>query len=1009
MLLLGVVLFFGLTRTEVGRDGVRMQLERQFDARFEGTLHIDRLDGNLVNTLFARGVQVRGPEGNVAVQADSVVLRPTWLALVNQTLALRSIDVYTAQVTAEQTDRGMPLVRAFARTDPPEDSTGPPVSLSLPYLRLHDARLETRSESPPPQAIADGWVADLLNTTVELPEAEVQVQWSPAGRYADVDLRNIYHPRSELTIKQLAGRLQRTKAGWELQSGSLSTPNTSITAEGSWAHDLNAEAPFALSVQAAPFDVNEWQALLPRLPSGQPITLNADVRGPLSDLVVEAIRVQQGEAELTAEGTAVGFPNDIDVEAAVRSANLTQTAVATWLPQETLNSVAGVLPLSGEVYARGQLRAASVPEQLLSWRPGAAEGRIEVDASSAAGRAEADAELEWAQGTPMAYDGTLQAEQFLVDALLPGRSTPRTQITGRMTVNGTGWDRRTATAEARLTLMPSVLAGGVVQGAQGRLSLSEGMVEGAATVVQADAQEANATWTANAFGVGGTDVDVALSATAFDASPWGGPWQRTQLSGRAEVQAQWEGGAVTEGTLSVQIDSSSVTPADPAQAGDASSYSLETAPRAIPAHTLTATLAPPSPAESTSKRIPRLTVQGDVLSMTAGGAGWTQAGARLVPAWTQALAQTAAYERAADGMATATMSAELRRAAGLSQDNEPPVWQPPAAVEEPFTFWSEARLHRPDVIRAWIPSAPRTADDLALQTDVYAAPDSVRATAQLTAQTLRQGATMAESLDLHVDIGADDNGTLPERLRFTVRGDAKEITTPAASVFEPQLRAAYAVRQGTLSLITGTRNNTGPITLEADLRALDLRNELVVKEISATAGDYTWRLRKPSTWQLYANRVTGTPLELTSSASLPNQEKVQQSIVLDGDFSPRSNDALDLRLRNVQLLPLSQLAGWSQPLGGQVNGAFTIEGTWATPVGTGDLAVDELSFDRRLLGDLSATTRYVAGAPDVELDLALAPTPQVDTPQRCRASACTWWNPASGAQHAGSERATPSG
>ena len=47
------VLFLFLTRTEVGRGGLRREVERQFAARFKGRVEIGRLKGNLLNDLYA--------------------------------------------------------------------------------------------------------------------------------------------------------------------------------------------------------------------------------------------------------------------------------------------------------------------------------------------------------------------------------------------------------------------------------------------------------------------------------------------------------------------------------------------------------------------------------------------------------------------------------------------------------------------------------------------------------------------------------------------------------------------------------------------------------------------------------------------------------------------------------------------------------------------------------------------------------------------------------------------
>jgi len=969
LLLVGLVVFFGLTRTEVGRDGLRIQLERQFDNQFAGSLRIERLDGNLVNTLFARNVQVRGPGGRVVVQADSVVLRPSWHMLLNRTLSLRSVDIHSTHVVAERTEDGMPLAQAFRSNQPAETEGGFPLDLSLPDFRLHDLHMTTRHDGPAPNAIANGWVMDLLNTTVELPRADIAVAWSEEERYADVELRDLAHSASNLMIEQLSGRVERTDTGWMLRPITLSTDRSSVRLSGSWSNEWDANTPFALSLQADPLDFDEWGRLFPRLPNRDPLVLNADLRGPLSDLAVETVRLEQGGAALAFEGTAIGFPNDIDVEGALQAENVTRTTATAWVPGNLPPPLEAALPLSGEVYARGQVRATAAPDRLTDWRPSSATGAVEVDLASEAGDVDATTDLEWATNEQLAYTGTLNVEQLAVGTLVPNAVPRPSTLTGQTTVEGTGIDPSTATVEADFDLGPSTLAGSSFQGAEGRISLNSGLFSGRATLMQRSAQQLTTTWEWDTRPEGSSSLYATLKADAFDVSPWVERWQQTDFTGTLTAQAELSADRLRAGQLDIDIDSSSVTPQPPPD--------VEAEPRSLPAHRITAQLTPP---ENAPQSIPRLFVGGDVLSITAGGSGWTLPRMRLLPAWARAVATTIAYEHAAEGMSAPNLITPpaLQQAVGPPSLDHP-TWTPPEQADGAFSLWSKAQLHRPEVVRAWLPQAPETADELTVQTKIYAAPDSMHSTLHLTADDLRFSPAEARAVDLRIDVGADSSGTLPDRLRLHADGHADHLHTPAASFFTPSLQFSYEQRRGSLSFATEEREETGPIQLEANLRAFDQRNELIIQHISATAGPHAWHTKQASTWTLYANQITGTPLELTSAASLPDRE-VQQSIIIDGRFSPDPDDALNVELNNVQLLPLSQLAGWSQPLGGEVNGDLEIGGTWSTPISTGNIDIGELSFDRHLLGDLSLTTRYIAGEPDLEMALSLQPSPGVEDP-----------------------------
>ena len=75
LLFFGAVVFFALTRTEVGRDELRQQVQAQFAERFAGSLQIGTLRGNLLNVLYASDVEIRGPDGGVVAAVDSVPAR----------------------------------------------------------------------------------------------------------------------------------------------------------------------------------------------------------------------------------------------------------------------------------------------------------------------------------------------------------------------------------------------------------------------------------------------------------------------------------------------------------------------------------------------------------------------------------------------------------------------------------------------------------------------------------------------------------------------------------------------------------------------------------------------------------------------------------------------------------------------------------------------------------------------------------------------------------------------
>ena len=123
VVLVAAGLFVALTRTEVGRDGLRRQVERSFNEAYRGELRIGRLSGNLVADLYATDVRLYDPDGGLVLTVDSAALRPTWRSLLARTVEVRAATLVRPRLTPHRrADGAWNLARALAprraRTSP---------------------------------------------------------------------------------------------------------------------------------------------------------------------------------------------------------------------------------------------------------------------------------------------------------------------------------------------------------------------------------------------------------------------------------------------------------------------------------------------------------------------------------------------------------------------------------------------------------------------------------------------------------------------------------------------------------------------------------------------------------------------------------------------------------------------------------------------------------------------------------------------------------------------------
>ena len=78
VLFFATLAFFALTRTEVGREGVRQEIEARFRSTYAGSIQIGDLSGNLVYSFVASNVSLFDPDGRLIGHIDTVRAEPSW-------------------------------------------------------------------------------------------------------------------------------------------------------------------------------------------------------------------------------------------------------------------------------------------------------------------------------------------------------------------------------------------------------------------------------------------------------------------------------------------------------------------------------------------------------------------------------------------------------------------------------------------------------------------------------------------------------------------------------------------------------------------------------------------------------------------------------------------------------------------------------------------------------------------------------------------------------------------
>ena len=934
--LAGVVLFFALTRTEVGRDGVRRQLQATFNEQFAGSLHIGSLRGTLLNTLHASDVRLRDPEGRLVATIDSVTSAPQWRHLLTGELSVNALTVIEPQFSLHRgTDGTWNLERALRRVEP--TSGGRALDLSLTNLEIRDGRVTTTRSGAAPSVVADRWLFDYTRSVVDRLHAQATLRWSDTAPEIDIDDLRFRLPEQDLALSAARVDLARdpVRRRWALEDFSVGLGNTRLELEGSLVPSPNDSTASAAELQIAEsqLDHDQLRRLVPRLPLRGTMTVEGRIGGSPDRLVVSELALSHSRSSLTLEGTVFGLPDSLDVDAQIRSGEVRPSDLRSAWPGVPLGdmtafgSVALTASVNGWVDWAGASPSSFDLESTLTARgsPGAVRGSLAVERPS---------------GGVLRYDGQGQVDSLNL-APLTGRPDLDSRLTGRVDLEGRG----TAPASVEGALTARLAAGRIgprrFSGLDLDLAAAPDQAKGSLTLRQ---------YTGGALRMQGT-LDTEASAPqyrldasleAFNLAALHPPLPTSRLNATMTLDGRGRRWDEIVGAVQVSVDSSR----------------LRGGAQPLPPHEATLTLAAPT------SDAPRVQLTGTLASGRIEGRPLRPVVRGAARRWVGAIRQTVRREVArAVRPGVDTLAVPDARLASLPPAVAPSA--PPAELRGAFT------LHRMDLLRAWWPDAPSRGDGLHTTTRVTLGPDTLRTSGRVSTPRLRIGSRGADSLTATYEVSAPFR---PDLLRGAVLSATAQTDTlhlGRQTLVGPSAEVTLTRGTGTLQARTAQYGRTGPYRLGADLTVVQgLHAHLT--DLYAGVGENAWALDRPGTVSVYNDALVVDTLDLTSAHPAT---ATQQHVRLHGTVSGQSSDTLYTETSDVLLYPVGELAALNRPLGGTLNGRVALTGGWAQPQVQSAFEVRRLSFDRRVLGDLRVRTRLTPNAPDLLVDAALTPGP----------------------------------
>ncbi|QXD14862.1 translocation/assembly module TamB domain-containing protein [Rhodocaloribacter litoris] len=983
-----IVLFFALTRTEVGRDAVRRAIEMRFAATFEGRLYIGKLTGNLVNTLWARDVRLYDPEGRLVLAVDSVVARPRLRQLFRRAVGLGMLELFRPVARLHRAEDGTWNVAAALRPRRPDTTAAPPWDFSSADLRVVDGRVFTTRDGPPPPAVRRGDVFDYTRAVIDTLALQATIDWRPGLRQIDLLHLHARLDTPRFAIDAMDGQFVWQDSVLAIPQFELKAGGTELSLDGA-VHDPAAllggafrQASLDLNLAPGRLDFDALRRLFPSLPLADAVRMEARLQGPVPALVVERFTLERGRTRIAGGGTLFGLPDSLDFELAFRRNVLRTRDLQAVLPGMSLWRQIRLDSLVAELYTVGV-----VPLRKTDHRT-PVRVNATVDLQSRTGKVVGTLGLRQDPGRPPGFAANLYAEALNLGRLLR-RPALRTALYGHIIAEGTGNTLDSLAGHLTMSLQQTDLAGLRVDSLYLDVTADRRHFTGRVLVEQgtADARRGRLTagFTLDARpGLPTYRLDAV--ARAFDLGRLlGHDSLATRLNARLALDGTGRADPDLRGTLTLAFDTSTIR--------------LGAVERTLPPHRNRLHLA------ARHEAGPRLTLSGDLATLRLEGDVPLDVTAGLGRLWGETLAGTLRHH----------LDKPYR-------SNTAP--EPPAPVDETRRAQARAaltaagldslavsvtlRLHRSGILAAFLPTLPPLATDLDADLTLIAdadhfrldgtfradslhfgtaqEPDGTRSDPAVRLDTLRAGLHAAAVLVPDTLAAPDPRGPAPHRPVFTTRFDARADSVAFATGTggvqgfpAPTLRLRFDRQRATLELATATRPDGSALHLAASLDLLDDRNRLTLDTLHLATSDYVFVNPEPAAVDLYADAVVVPGLLIESRTTAQQVRTETQRLRVRGTLSASPEDTVFVEAEAVALRRLTDVLAFKPRFGGRLDGRLALTGGLQRPELTGTLNVEAFALNRHILGDLTVSSRYVPGRPDVALALTLHPTRSPDT------------------------------
>ncbi|MEX0747609.1 MAG: hypothetical protein WD275_06380, partial [Rhodothermales bacterium] len=842
----GVVLFFALTRTEVGREGLRLELQRQFGRSFHGDLQIERLSGNLLNRLSASNVQLLDTTGRVVLTVDSVVVFPRFRDLVRRTLSTGSITLVRPELHLVRLEDGSWTAKTLfdhSREEVAEQTW----SFQATEVRVIDGLITTHSVGSPPASVLDSLIFNFADAELTGLNGRAIVDWQPDVKLLDILDVTGSIPDLDLSLESLRGQVYIQNDEVALNAVQMQLGNTFLDLAGTLSSiedlmDDPGSAVVELELRESRIAAGELRRVFPRLGLADELTAAARIQGPLSELVVEELTAQRGQSRLSIEGTLLGLPDSLDYELAFRPAALSWRDLDAVWPGGPLPRFEHLGSINFSGFSDGIIRFGR-DEELPVW-----QAHSQVQISTDAGRVEGDAMLAVDHQHALTIDLSFHAADLDLGALTrnPALSS---RLNGLFTVAGSGASVENSRGGVSMHLSRSMLAGRAVDSLQFHASGADGHLTGRLSFSQDEGSlvahlEADSDTSGVRYRVNGSTSRLDLGRLLLSDSLASSMNTRFSVAGSGESWDRFEGDVTLAFAPSVM------------------SYRGRDYP--IEAHESMLFV------RDLSTRYPRIRLSGDLVEMELSGDLAVRPFVALARYWTNEMQGFVDLQR--------EKRYRIPDSVPVEADFTEPQRELPTDDLGLQRLHADVRVLRSDILSSLLPMLPRVRTDAVGKIDLTMDASGFEVRTEASSDSVVLGSSEARNVAATLLLRGSAGGAPEAGIHLR----ASRVHAEAGVLYSPDIRIDLASDGARLQASALPEGSTAPHEIRARIDVLPDRNRLSLQHLQFVIRNQVWENTAESLVDLYGDAIVVNGIRIARKL---DQESSIQHVMVEGTLS----------------------------------------------------------------------------------------------------------------------------